>query len=92
MASLGEGVKQAVDWIEQERKPAWLICITPDEQPADLVGLAQSKGITNALMAHDPRNRLKISTKNIYQTHMMAALSASRSRASPTPRSPLRGG
>lgn len=72
MASLGEGVKQAVDWIEQERKPAWLICITPDEQPADLVGLAQSKGITNALMAFDPRNRLKISTKNIYQTYMMA--------------------
>lgn len=72
MASLGEGVKQAVDWIEQERKPAWLICITPDEQPSELVGLAQSKGITNALMAFDPRNRLKISTRNIYQTHMMA--------------------
>ena len=72
MASLGEGVKQAVDWIEQERKPAWLICITPDEQPSELVGLAQSKGITNALMAYDPRNRLKISTQNIYRTHMMA--------------------
>ena len=72
MASLGEGVKQAVEWIEQERKPAWVVCITPDEQPSDLIGLAQSKGISNALMAHDPRNRLKISLQNTYRAHMMA--------------------
>lgn len=49
-----------------------MVCITPDEQPGELIGLAQSKGIANALMAFDPRNRLKISLSNIYQTHLMA--------------------
>jgi hypothetical protein len=72
LSTLGTDVKQAVDWIEQERKPAWFVCITPDELPANLIGLAQSKGITNALMAHDPRNRLKISTKNILQSRQIA--------------------
>lgn len=65
-------MKEAVNWIEQERKPAWVVCITPDEQPAELIALAQNKGIATALMAHDPRNRQKISLNNVMQTHLIA--------------------
>ena len=65
-------MKEAVNWIEKERKPAWVVCITPNEQPAELIALAQSKGIASALMAHDPRNRLNISLNNVMQTHLIA--------------------
>ncbi len=72
MGSLSKQAKAVADWIEQNHKPAWLIIITPDLEPAAISSLLVSKGLVGALGANDPANVEKISVNNILQVQLIA--------------------
>ena len=55
------------DYVEQEKIPAYVVAVIPEEKGAGLKTMQDSKGLQQALVATDPANKLNISTRNILQ-------------------------
>lgn len=52
--------KEAIEWINKERIPAWVILVSPNADQGNLAEFAKSKGISGALTAFDPVNEAGI--------------------------------
>lgn len=57
--------------IERNQMPARLVCVTPDMRGEQLAAWQQRLGLGDALVAHDPHNRMNISLGNIYQFRLV---------------------
>ena len=64
-------VKSLHDYIEKEKLPVSLVCVTPDRSPSQLSSYSESVGLEGALFAKDTANTRNISLNNIYQFGMM---------------------